>query len=203
MNHRHRIALMPLVLILAASAVAGEKAAEAFWGLKDSAALAACRRWQQAEQRAWQGYSRLVVDANGKLRQELEAVQQKLTDSGQLEEALKVKQAVEELKAGKWPSDSGQGGGGNQGGGNLAAKLDGTRWRHTGGWTFTLDAKTMTATTTKHPHSGTWAVAADGSVRVSVFRTSSEAMVLKLAGDNRLTGIAFGGKEQHQFTLVK
>jgi hypothetical protein len=184
---RWTIALL-LVLLACAVGTAAEAGREAFWGLRDPAALAACRRWSTSEQRAWKAYEKEVTVANGQLRTDLEGVLKKLTDSGQLEEALKVKTAVEDLKAGKWPDDGGAGKSGEEADllrPALARKLHGTTWKNQAGNAMTFNAQDMTVAASWHQIPGTWTVVDARTIRLSLSMNSCKSALHKLSSDGK------------------
>lgn len=173
-------------VILATLTVAtlfAEEGAQAFWGITDPLAQPSFNRWTLAEQQAMERYERAVTAANQKLREELDVVQQRLVGAGKLEEAIKVKAAIDDLNQGQGPIA------GNQDEPKddpallrpaLARKLHGTRWKHQDGWTVTFDARDMSLTASAHQAQGTWAVVSHDTIRSSPHSRHCQGYMMKI-----------------------
>jgi hypothetical protein len=166
--------------------------------LSQPEAVAAVKRFDQAEQQAGRQFTQALDQARAKLVKDLTAVQDKLTKAGNLEEALRVRDAI---AAAKDPSRAtakpGASGGGGAGADNVMAAdaiqlgkaLAGSRWRKVAGphkgfsITFKPD---MSLTTDHHSMSGTWAPVAKDRVRISIQSSSCTSELLAVGPDGRV-----------------
>lgn len=197
---QHLLITGAVIAALSLAALAAEEAAQAFWGITDPLAKPAFNRWTRSEDQAKQRYTREVSAASQTLREELGVVQKRLIDAGKLEEAVKVRSAIDALSQGRSPAGEAS----VDDASVRVRQLHGTRWRNVGTdveWGFVLDADAMAVTAPgRHTWSGTWTILPDGTFRISAFKNNSEAMLLKPSPDGRLlTGVSHGGKEQHRF----
>lgn len=182
--HPYRPLVVLAAGILCVAAVAAEQAP--FWGITDPMAQPAIRQWTRAEQQAKQQYERQVAAAAQTLRRDLVEVQQRLVDAGKLEEAIKVKTAIDELGQGKLPAANEQPA--VQDGQDealllrprLARYLHGTRWKHHEGWEIVFNATDMSSKSTVNPNLGTWAVVSADTIRSSHNIRSSKGFVARI-----------------------
>lgn len=183
---QHLLITGAVIAALSLAALAAEEAAQAFWGITDPMAQPAIRQWTRAEQQAKQQYDRQVAAAAQTLRRDLVEVQQRLIDAGKLEEAIKVKTAIDELGQGKLPTANEQPAA-QDGQGEamllrprLARYLHGTRWKHHEGWEIVFNATDMSSKSTVNPNLGTWAVVSADTIRSSHNIRSSKGFVARI-----------------------
>src|SRR5204863_1311523 len=94
--------MIAVIAVLTAALLAEQPAAKAAaYGLSNPDALAAVKRFDVAEQTASRAYAAAMTQAREKLVAELQKVQDRVTKSGNLEEALKVREAINQIKAGQ------------------------------------------------------------------------------------------------------
>ena len=107
-----RTALAVLALFaatLAAASTAGDGAAAAAWDFKSTKAQTAKKRYDEAASRAEQEYARKMGVARDAAAKELGEAMRAATKAGDLDEANRIKQALEELTAELPPPGSGRG----------------------------------------------------------------------------------------------
>lgn len=182
--HACRPVIALAVIVLCLAAVAAEEADAPFWGITDPLAQPAIRRWTQAEQRAHQQYEKAVQAANQHLRHDLLELQPRLIDTGRLEEAIKVRTALDDLVQGKTPNvperQEAQEDDPMLLRPPLARKLHNTVWRHRDGWTVTFNAADMSLTSSAHRRQGTWAVVTRDTIRCSPHRLHCQGYLMKI-----------------------
>lgn len=143
---------------------------------QSGAARAAVQRHEGITAKAKEAHDRAVAQARRTLAEELAAQIPIQTRLGQLDEAVRLRDAVAGLQADAQiaspaPPQS-----------PLQA-LAGTRWMHRDGWTCSFDAQ-MGTRSSHHGETGTWSVLPDGlTVRISISMASCRSTLHRLGAD--------------------
>ena len=142
------------------------------YDIKDPASLRAFQVFETAKAKARDAYARIIDPARYTLIEVLSKQQIALTKAGNLDEAVKLKAAGEDLVA-----QSGDPG-------RIAQALPETHWKRVldhGGFTITFHAD-MSVTSTHHQDAGTWTpVPGTEFIRVSVSQSGCKSELLKLS----------------------
>lgn len=165
-----------ITILLALIAIAAAPAARpAKLEFQSAAARAAVQRYESVTAKAKEAYDRAVSQARRTLAEELQAQIPIQTRLGDLDEAVRLRDAVLGLQdnapiaAPASPQPR-----------SLVQTLAGTRWTHRDGWTGTLDAQ-MGTQSSRHGETGTWSVLPDGvTVRISNSSASCRSTLYRL-----------------------
>lgn len=148
------------------------KPATPYYGVKSPDAVAAFKGFETNERLARTEYFRNTDAARAKLIATLTASMDKATKAGNLDEAVKLRDAIADLKGGNAPPRAEtKTNNGTHTVEQLVKALAGTKWAKVldtpGGFTITLN-EDMSVTSSHHQMKGTWAVVNGNTLRMSV-----------------------------------
>lgn len=169
------------------------------YGVVTQGAVDAFRRFALAQESARRVFDSAVSDASTRLLVELRVLQERLTRSGNLDEAVKLRSAIADLQQGKAPPPAKTEGGAVADTQPLARVLPGSVWKHGDGWTMTLAAD-QSATSSHQGQAGTWAVNGARSLRLSISMNNCAGQMLILSPDGTRLLSPEGGP---RFVLIK
>lgn len=159
------------------------------YGIKSHDALASIKTFEAAESTARLDYFRVVDDARGRLIAALNASLDKSTKAGSLDEAVRIRDAIADLKTGGAPAAETESQPATTAGGRttdqLVKALVGTKWvKEQSGFTVTFNAD-MSVTSSHHPMKGTWAAINGNTIRLSVSMNACSGSALTVSADGR------------------
>jgi len=201
------LALCVALLALAAVALAQETkpAAPPHYGIKSPDALNAFRAFETAERVARSDYFRATDEGRTKLVAALTASMDRATKAGNLDEAVRLRDAIADLKAGNAPAKGEANGGGKKEKGRTAEQLTktliGTKWEKSapGERPFVVTLhEDMTATTSHHNFQGTWVAVNGNTVRFSVSMNGCGGQTMTVSPDGKQLLLP-GGKADFKF----
>lgn len=165
------------------------------YGLTGRPALAAFKEYEAARARAQAAYEKAVAPAQAKLLADLNKAREAATRAGDLDEAVRLRDAAADLtaKGGGGPADP------EPPAPRLAKLLPGTRWQKAAGGFAITFADGGVVTSTHHPAKGTWAAVGDDGVRVSISMDGCKGDDLKIGRDGKALVNAAGAVD---FTLA-
>jgi hypothetical protein len=172
----------------AAAAVVGQTTAPAKPAFKNRTAVEAMRTYDAKEVEAHRAYDAVVDKARAELVKQLGAAQAQATKAGELDDAIRIRDALAELKAGVAPVKTARPTTAAATTSNLVKALSGTRWSKVdqqpqGLVTLSGD---MSVLTSWHGYKGTWTLVptlGPNVVRISLSMNSCESDTFGLSAD--------------------
>jgi hypothetical protein len=151
-----------------------------YLGLRTPEAIQAVKQFAMADQQAKKTYQRASDQARAVLIGKLEQLKEKVTKGGNLDEAVRIRDALSALRQGSTPDSTAVKSLNSQ---QLAQALANTKWKKVAGGFVITFHEDMSVTSSHHNAIGTWAAVTGDVVRISVSMNDCHSDVLKLTPD--------------------